>query len=73
MDLEKSRKRSFFGVAMAIILAGAIIFSIGLVAWILNSYSNSLIITNPTIKAMGGLMIIGIGYIILILEEIRKK
>lgn len=73
MDLEKSKRRSFFGVAMAIILAGAILFSIGLVAWILNCYSNSLIITNPSIKAMGGLMIIGIGYIILILELIRKK
>lgn len=73
MDLEKAKRRSFFGVAMAIILAGAILFSIGLVAWILNSYSNSAVVTNPSIKAMGGLMIIGIGYIILILEEIRKK
>lgn len=73
MDLGKTPKRSFFGVAMAIILAGAVLFSIGLVAWIFNCYSSSIVVTNPTIKAIGGLVVIGIGYIILILEEIRKK
>lgn len=73
MDLEKRRNKSFFGVAMAMILAGAILFSVGVVAWIINYYSNSTVVSAPSLKAMGGLVIIGLGYIILILEEIRRK
>jgi len=73
MNLENQKGKSFFGVAMALILCGAFIFSVGIVAWIINYYLKTTVITTPSIKIMGGLLILALGYIIFILEAIRRK
>lgn len=73
MDFEKQKGRSFFGVSMFIILAGVTIFTIGVVAWILNCNYNATVVTVPSIKVIGGLMVMSLGYILMVLEAIRKK
>lgn len=70
---QKLRSKSFFGVAMFMILIGAFLFTVGIVAWIINCYTDSTVVTMPSIKAAAGLIVIGQGYMILILEAIRKK
>lgn len=68
------KEKLFAGIAIMFILLGAIVFTIGAVTWFYNMIigSNS-IITFPGFKAISGLLIIGIGYIILELELIRLK
>jgi len=73
MDLEARKSKTFFGVAIIMILIGAALFAIGVVAWIANNYTNSTIISIPSLKVMGGLVTMALGYIILELELIRKK
>ena len=73
MNLESQKGKSFFGVAMALILSGAVIFAIGVVAWIANCYLKTTVISIPSVKIIGGLVIMGLGYILLVLEAIRNK
>ena len=73
MDLESRKSKSIFGVAMAFILLGAILFTVGIVAWIVNCYAQNAVISSPSIKGMGGLVILALGYILLELEMIRRK
>lgn len=73
MDLETRKSKTFFGVAMVMILIGAVLFAVGAVAWFLNCYTNTTIVSIPSLKVMGGLVVIALGYIILELELIRKK
>lgn len=73
MDLEARKKATFFGVALIMILVGAALFAIGGVAWIMNVCTESTVISIPSIKIIGGLIVMALGYIILELELIRKK
>ncbi len=64
--------RYFAGVALALILAGAGIFAFGCVQWLYNTvadYSFAM----PSVKIIGGLVVIALGYIHLELELIRTK
>ena len=63
---------TFWGVAMAIILTGIFVFAYGGATWIGNYYYQ----TNyalPSLKIIGGLVIMALGYIILELEILRRK
>ena len=67
-------KISFMGVGMAFILFGAIVFAFAITAWFLQFFGYS--ITNcafPFFKAIGSAAIIGLGYVILEIELLRKK
>lgn len=72
MFRRDASKISFLGVAMFLILAGAAILALGLVMWIYNFLGSSLFAT-PSLKVIGGLIILGIGYILLEIELIRTK
>ncbi len=65
-------KVSFLGVAMFLILAGATIFAIGAVTWLFN-YFGTTTFNIPSQKVIGGLIILGIGYIALEIEFIRQR
>jgi hypothetical protein len=67
------KNKTFFGVAMLLILSGAILLAFGLVAWLINVCANANVNSWPFAKVMGGLVIIGLGYCVLILELIRLK
>lgn len=73
MNLESRKSTTFFGVAIIMILIGAALFSIGAVSWFVNCYLETTVISIPSLKIMGGLVIMALGYIILELELIRKK
>jgi len=67
-------KISFKGVGMALILFGIVIFSASLAEWILISCgATARLIAYPFFKAICGIMILGVGYIILELELLRDK
>ncbi len=68
------KEKLFTGVALMFIILGALVFSIGTVVWIYNlAVGYNSIITFPGFKAISGLLVMGIGYIILELELIRIK
>jgi len=67
------KNKTFTGVAMMLILAGAFLLAFGLVAWLINITSGANINSWPFAKVMGGLVILGLGYCVLILELIRLK
>jgi len=71
--LEHHKDCSFHSVALGLILAGAAIFAFSVVAWYYNTVAQSNLIATPMPKAIGGLMVMGIGYIILELDFLRKK
>lgn len=73
MDLETKKRATFYGVALLMIIIGAALFAVGAVAWALNCYLNTTVISIPSLKLMGGLVVMALGYIILELELIRKK
>lgn len=73
MDLESKKKATFYGVALLLILIGAGLFAVGGVSWLVNVYTNTTVISIPSIKIMGGLILMALGYIVLELELIRKK
>ena len=66
-------KISFHGVGLALILFGAIVCAIGLAAWLVSAFGGGSILVFPFFKVMGGVVILGIGYIILEIELLRKK
>lgn len=67
-------KISFQGVGLAFILFGAITFAFAITAWILQFMgSASVNCAYPFFKAIGSAIIIGMGYVILELELLRKK
>ena len=65
-------KISFAGVGLFFILAGAFITAFGLVGWLIQSLGGQ-VMAFPFFKAMGGMIIIGFGYLILELELLRRK
>ena len=65
-------KISFAGVGLAFILIGAIVTAFGLAGWLIQALGGQ-VMAFPFFKAMGGFVIIGLGYLILELELLRKK
>jgi hypothetical protein len=72
-DKNAYDKISFRGVALGLILFGAIVTAIGLATWFLSCLGYSEIISSPFSKAIGGTIILALGYLILELELLRKK
>ncbi|MGA2666631.1 MAG: hypothetical protein ABSE91_00895 [Patescibacteria group bacterium] len=66
-------KISFLGVGLALILFGAIVCAIGLASWLITAFGLGTTLAFPFFKVMGGVVILGIGYIILEIELLRKK
>lgn len=62
----------FQGVAIALILAGASIFAIGSLQWLLNFFADYGF-ASPSFKIIGGLVVTALGYIHLELELQRIK
>jgi len=73
MFVRKPQDASFFGVAMFFILAGAIIFTCGLVAWYISAVSATELVSGPFTKVIGGSIVMALGYVVLELELARKK
>jgi hypothetical protein len=60
----------FYGVALATIIAGAALFALGAVEWLFGALDIQYFM-HPLFKAMGGLVIMSLGYIHLELELMR--
>jgi uncharacterized membrane protein HdeD (DUF308 family) len=67
-----TNSRTFYGVAMFLILIGAGTFSTGVVQTILETFFNWQF-GWPLAKILGGLVILSLGYIVLELELMRQK
>lgn len=65
-------KISFASVGLAFVFIGAIITAFGLVGWLIQALGGQ-VMAFPFFKAIGGMGIIGLGYLILELELLRKK
>ncbi len=74
MFRKKDHQKSFYSVAMALIITGIIILGLGLAGWVMNYFSfDFCYLTIPSLKVMGGLVILSLGYIILELDLLRQK
>ena len=73
MFWHKREDKSFVAVALTFILIGAGIFAYGIVGWLMNVASQDMLVVFPSIKVMGGLVIMCLGYIQLELGLLRKK
>jgi len=73
MCFKNLEKKSYTGVALAIIIVGVAIAVYGLVAWLYNSSTQCACVYFPASKVMGGITILALGYILLELELLRKK
>jgi len=73
MFWKKRHDKTFIPVAGLMILAGAIIFVFGALGWWMNVSAESSIIAFPSLKVMGGLVIMALGYIQLELGLLRDK
>lgn len=65
-------KISFRGVGIFLIVIGASVFAYGTVAWLFNYFADTAFVL-PSEKFIGGLAVLGLGYIILEIELLRKK
>lgn len=73
MFFSKHDDKSFVAVAVMFILFGAGIFTFGLISWLVNTTEAVTLIAFPSIKVMGGLVIMALGYIQLELGLLRRK
>lgn len=73
MLFRKHEDKTFVGVAMSFILVGAAIFAFGLIGWLVNSMVEENINALPSLKVIGGLVVMALGYIQLELGLLRKK
>jgi len=55
-----------------LVFAGAVILAIGLVFWGFNAFQNYHFVS-PSNKVIGGLVVMGLGYVVIELECIRHK
>ncbi len=67
------KDKSFVAVAMIMILAGVVIFVFGVLGWWVNVSAAQTLIAFPSLKVMGGLVIMSLGYIQLELGLLRDK
>ena len=74
MLFEKDPKKlNFVSIAIFFIFVGIGIFTYGIVAWIFNVYNQETLIAFPSVKVIGGALVMLLAYIQLELEYIRKK
>lgn len=74
MLFSNSRKdKSFLAVAMLMILIGVVIFVFGVLGWFINVTAAQNLIAFPSLKVIGGLVIMELGYIQLELGLLRDK
>ena len=66
-------KISFRGVGLALIIFGVLICGAALAAWLLRYFGYENVCALPFFKVIGGVIIIGIGYLVLEVELLRKK
>jgi hypothetical protein len=73
MDWKKRAQNvSFYSVGLAIIILGAAILAVGSAFWLMNfffDYSFAI----PSLKIMGGAIIMALGYLIVEMELLRQK
>lgn len=69
----KHQDKTFVGVAISFILVGAAIFAFGLVGWLVNSMLDQTVNALPSMKIIGGLVVMALGYIQLELGLLRSK
>lgn len=73
MSELNSKKLPFRGVALSLIVVGAVIATIGAVAWVMSAMWNVGTISQPFGKVIGGVVILALGYVVLELELTRCK
>ena len=73
MLFGKREDKSFMAVAIAMIVAGVAIFVFGALGWWVNVSANETLIVFPSMKVIGGLIVMGLGYIQLELGLLRHK
>lgn len=73
MFWHKREDKSFVAVAMSFIVAGAGIFAFGAIAWLANVSAEKTLFALPSLKVIGGLIIMALGYIQLELGLLRKR
>lgn len=73
MFFRKREDHSYVAVAMMFIIAGAFIFAFGTFSYLVNMFASLNFIAFPSVKIMGGLIIMALGYIQLELGLLRKK
>ncbi len=73
MFFGKKQDKSYVSVAMCFILVGAGVFAFGLVSWLMNTASQTTLVAFPSLKVIGGMVIMALGYIQLELGLIREK
>ena len=67
------KDKSFLAVAICMILAGVGFFVFGVLSWWVNTAAQENLIAFPSLKVMGGLIIMALGYIQLELGLLRDK
>jgi len=73
MFWKKRQDKSFIAVAMCVIFAGAAIFAFGISGWLINSTQQEVVVAIPSMKIIGGMVIMSLGYIQLELGLLRNK
>jgi hypothetical protein len=73
MCFKVDPKKNFADVGIALILCGVIFLVYGIVGGVYNLFSQAICVAFPAAKAIGGLIIMGLGYLILELESLRAK
>jgi hypothetical protein len=73
MFWSKRQEKSFVAVAMCVIFAGAAIFAFGISGWLINLSQHDIVVAIPSIKIIGGLIVMSLGYIQLELGLLRHK
>lgn len=73
MFFHKREDRSYVAVALAMILVGAAILAYGAIGWLTNVGVQETRVPFPSLKVIGGVIIIALGYIQLELGLLRKK
>lgn len=73
MFWKKHQDRSYIAVAMTVIFMGAAVFAFGVSGWLINYTNNDIIVAIPSMKVLGGIIIMSLGYIQLELGLLRSK
>ncbi|MFA6082000.1 MAG: hypothetical protein WC773_01105 [Patescibacteria group bacterium] len=73
MFYRHPREKNFLDVAMAFIVVGAFILTYGIIQWGVNVGNSEVVYNLPSEKIIGGLVVMGLGYIQLQLELIRSR
>ena len=72
LNKESHKGKTFFGVAMAIILFGTFVFALGVVEWLF-TVCKIFSFIYPAAKVFAGVVMLALGYIVLELELTRVQ